>query len=300
VHRGINLSDLEVAVVGGARAFWAARRTRIQLSSIEAYFVAPWRLRYGLQRNFAISRPNLPAYDLARHPRYGRLPRSAGEPKVWSADELTVREAVTLLGNRIAEALEARTEYALVKVAVACADAVLMARGQYVYTYHARAARFKAEICGISATLRKVALQGYSAKLANVPFECSSDDLRTAVIDAFSDLTGQPIEGLDRTARCFRYAWACDAERCGWGMAHKLANRIIAASRAIRHLGAFQTIRLLCESSEPQPVIYATVVHTFLASRGADRRSVSTTHTIPERLTDSPEKVVQVWRAFCR
>src|SRR3954464_9169192 len=48
---GTNHSDLEIAVVGGVRALLTARRARRELAGVEAYWVAPWRLRWGLKRN---------------------------------------------------------------------------------------------------------------------------------------------------------------------------------------------------------------------------------------------------------
>jgi hypothetical protein len=295
---GAMLSDLEIAVVGGVRALLAARRTRRLDPSIESYFVSPWRMRYGLRRNLSVPRPNLPAYDLARHRRYGRLPRTAGEPRLWSADELSTREAVTLLSNRLAESLDARCPYSAIKVAVACGDAILMSRGQYAFGYRARESLFASDTESLTPSVCRVALNGYSAKLRGSPFLCDDEELRDAVREAFSIITGQNDFGnWVKTASCFSNAWTLDARLSEWRALHKVADALAVGVRASRRLGVARTLQFLRRVPYPAAAIYAAVVQAFLLPLPGSGPWPSVCD-IPKSVANDTKELTRVWKAF--
>jgi hypothetical protein len=297
IRNGAMLSDLEVAIVGGIRALWAARRVRRLDPSIESYFVGPWRIRYGLRHNLSVPRPNLPAYDLARHRRYGRLPRTARKPRLWSASELSTREALTLLSNRLAESLDTRSAYSAIKVAVACGDAILMVRGQYAFGYGPRERLFASAMESVPASVHAVASNGYSAKLRGSLFTCDDDDLKDAVRETLAIITAQSCdESWARTATCFKDAWASDARLLEWRAVHKVADRLTLCFRASRRLGVVRVLQFLRTVPDPAPAIYATVVQAFLLP---NRDCWPRTSDVPKSVASNTEELIRLWKAFC-
>ena len=171
---GERLSDIEIGVVGGFVTLFRLRRLRLSFAPVEIFWIAPWRWRLGLRRNLSARRPNQMAFDLARRPRLDQRRRRT-PPTTWQASDLDVREALTLISNRVGELVGHDTPYHRVKLMVACGDAQLMARGLYASTYSARASAYSA-LEDIDVRTQGLVVDAYRIKLAG---GLESVDMRT-------------------------------------------------------------------------------------------------------------------------
>jgi hypothetical protein len=277
---GDRLSDLEIAVSGWLRALRAARRVRAS-SDVETFWVAPWRLRFGLRRNSGAPRPNVFAFDLARMPRYGRAPRLSEPVKVWQPDELTRREAVSLILNRLAESLEVVTPYSRVKVAIACGDALLVAAGRYDTGYGSRARRFEELSTPISPASRQLIQAAYRSKLAAELERVSPRQLRAVVEEVLRTIAPELDRRESRAYPVLALLWEEDAAAAGWSPLLRLLDRNSLRARAIARLGYRQSRRLFRAYRYPQAAVYADLLRA-VAGEGDD-------------LSNS----LRAWRAVC-
>jgi hypothetical protein len=298
---GVDGSDLEIAVVGWLGALRMARRVRRNYPDVETYFVAPWRMRWGLQRNLGVPRPNLPAFDLARQKRAGPLPWGSTPPRVWNATELTAREAMTLIGNRIAVHLDKQTPYTAVKLAVATGDAVLVSMGTYELGYARRKAQFSKIASSLPSTLATTATRGYEAKLTGQLPQLNAAELAAAVTESFTvvsktlshfpaDDAGSMIERSvsDRV----RLAWEEDARAARWGRVLVLAETVFTVLRGRKHLGVGGSVRLALRTGSVEAAIYANLIARLIGCH-VEGDGVASSWTLPD------EHLLRLWRAYC-
>jgi hypothetical protein len=298
---GVDGSDLEIAVVGWLSALRTARQVRRTFPAVETYFVAPWRMRWGLQRNLGVPRPNLPAFDLARQQRSAPLPRGSAPPRLWLASELTAREALTLMGNRIAVHLEKRTPYTAVKLAIAAGDAVLISRGLYDLGYARRQARFETVEASLQTTLATTAASGYEGKLTGKMPGISDAQLAAAVAEAFYEVSGgcpgaserhNKVPAAGSVFERVRRAWTEDARAARWGRSSVIAESLFAILRARKHLGTRRSVRLTLLTGRIEAAIYANLIARFIGC-DIDREDLGACWLIPE------EDLLPMWWAYC-
>ena len=227
------------------------------------------------------------AFDLSRHPRVdGR--RRATEPCVWKPEELSVREAITLLGNRLGELMSRDSSYARVKVLVACGDASLMAAGRFAYSYKARLSAWQmmAELEGAAA---EDVIRAYKMKLSGEVLLVEFSELRAAV-EAFLFRvapTNEPLNG-DRMISIFRTHW--EREGAPTRSHDRLIDRLGWLIRGRRQFGLPQASRLVARGGRwLESDTYASVFLAFIdTTTGGD---------LDSSITRQP--TLRSWRAFC-
>jgi hypothetical protein len=299
---GSSHSDLEVAVVGWTDALRAARRTRRDHPEVEAYFVAPWRMRLGMERNLGVPRPNLPAFDLARQQQAGELPRVARPARVWMPDQLTRREAIALLNNRIGEWAELGTHYSRIKVAVACGDATLIARKQFVPGYRGRSEVFATIAHELAPELAEAGTAGYRSKLSGDLEPMPAGQLAAAV----AALLRAPLAvGTDHTWQGlyaeYSAAWREDAQQAGWGIVARAADRLGTALRARSALPVGRVKQVMRTWRYPTAAVYAGLTSMLVnGSRGADHERRPLPGDVPGALASDVDELLQLWRAFAK
>lgn len=283
---GAGLSDVELAVVGGLRTYVRVRRARRHGvgGNVELYWVSSSRMRCGRQRNIGPIRPSVSAFDLARQPRTGDLPRRAKPPRVWQARDLSRREAVSLLGNRVGELLGAsEPSYARVKVGVSVGDAMLIAAGEYELGYAERARRF-AQLPDLPDAIEQVVIDSYAAKLGRRELELDPLAVREAVRSAISNLLdtsqlGDPAAVRRGVSRC----WAQEAA------AHPLSGvleRSVHGLRGARVVAPRAALAAACGRERADVVAYADLLSHY-ATVGEDPHH------------ERRRSVVAAWKAYC-
>lgn len=274
-------SDVEIAVVAAVWDLPKLRRLRKSLQTAEIYWVSSWRFRWGLQRNLADPRPTVSAFDLARQPRVGRLPSFASRPRVWMPEQLGRREAVSLLLNRVAEAMESDSDYARNKIRVACGDALLIADGSYDSGYERRRELFAGYANRVDPDCYRAILDGYQAKLSGSIDELRWPELRSLVRNTLDVvLAVEPLP--EPLAIRLAEIWKQDSDRRAWA---RTLDKVGLLIRGTRVLGVVDTSRNVGRG-RPDVLAYAKIVDAFNGITGPGP-------------TPSPQSAVQFWRAFC-
>jgi hypothetical protein len=297
------LSDVEIGVAGGMSALRAARRLT-QQGVGEVFWVSPWRLRWGLERNIGSSRPTVRAYDLARSPRIGPVPLGAGNPRRWQANDLDSREAVTILSNRIGEVIEKRTPYTLAKVAAACGDALLIIAGLYEAGYRQRLNSLDRLPVTVPPRVKEVARTGYVTKLGGDVHPVEARDVESAVqvVLEKSVLASSPKLSLNSwTSLHGAFSATSDAsERRGSGYAAWI-DVIGLMARGSRVLGPAESLRFICHWRRPSDAIFAALVRVFSVGVRSGRPLSHAFHVpedVPRGLAPNLPHLLKSWRAF--
>lgn len=282
---GLIVSDIEVGLVGGIRTYILMKGMRRNVSSpgVELFWVRSKRLRRGTRRNFGSSGPTVHAFDLARSVPVGRLPTAARPVRVWEPDDLPVGEAIRLVLNRVAEWRSSGSEYARIKVAVACGDALLVAAGAYCYGYRARRDRLSRDRFGPSM-VRELALAAYDAKLSgDISASPSDEEIRSAVIATVAAVASvKSCENLSEAV----YAALKDSEQ--WSVADAILQAIRARRQGLRGRA--------CCRRWVTPASYALIFQDLVDSTRVNTLAVELKM---HRVCNGEIDLNALWRAVC-